>query len=79
MYFILETEEQLAQLLKPEKCFIELMSISEHTHPALTSPCVLYYNDFEKGYIIPINHSEAFSLPIDQIQTFLKDIPKIYL
>jgi hypothetical protein len=79
MYFIVETEEQFAQLAKPEKCFIELMSMSEHTHPALTTPCVLYYNDFEKGYIIPINHSEAFSFPIDRIQTFLKDIPKIYL
>jgi len=79
MYFILETEEQLAQLAKPEKCFIELMSMSEHTHPALTTPCVLYYNDFEKGYIIPINHSEAFSLSINQIQAFLKGIPKIYL
>jgi len=79
MYFILETEEQLAQLAKPKKCFIELMSMSEHTHPALTTPCVLYYNDFEKGYIIPINHSEAFSLSIDKIQYFLKDIPKIYL
>ena len=79
MYFIVETQEQLSQLPKPDKCFIELMSISEYTHPALTTPCVLYYNDFEKGYIIPINHSEAFSLSIDQIQAFLKGIPKIYL
>jgi hypothetical protein len=79
MYFIIETTEQLSQLPKPEKCFIELMSMSEHTHPALTTPCVLYYNDFDKGYIIPINHSEAFSLSIDQIQTFLRGIPKIYL
>ena len=79
MYFIIETEEQLAQLPRPEKCFIELMSMSEHTHPALTTPCVLYYNDFEKGYIIPISHSEAFSLSIDQIEAFLRGIPKIYL
>jgi hypothetical protein len=79
MYFIIETEEQFSQLSKPEKCFIELMSLSEHTHPALTTPCVLYYNDFEKGYIIPINHSEAFSLSIDKIQGFLQDIPKVYL
>jgi len=79
MYFIVETEEQLSQLPRPEKCFVELMALSEHTHPALTTPCVLYYNDFKKGYIIPINHSEAFSLSIDQIQTFLKGIPKIYL
>jgi len=79
MYFIVETEEQLSQLPRPEKCFIELMSMSEHTHPALTTPCVLYYNDFEKGYIIPINHSEAFSLNTTQIESFLRDIPKVYL
>ena len=79
MYFVIETEEQLLQLPRPEKCFIELMSMSEHTHPALTTPCVLYYNDFQKGYIFPINHSEAFSLSIEQIQDFLKDIPKVYL
>jgi hypothetical protein len=79
MYFIVETEEQLAQLPKADKCFIELMSLSEHTHPTLTSPCVLYYNDFQKGYIIPIDHSEAFTLSITQIQDFLKDIPKVYL
>ena len=54
-YFIVETEEQLAQLPKPGKCFIELVSLSEHTHPALTTSCVLYYNDFQKGYIIPIS------------------------
>ena len=79
MYFIIETAEQLSQLPRPEKCFIELMSMSEHTHPALTTPCVLYYNDFEKGYIIPINHSEAFSLNTTQIEDFLRDIPKVYL
>jgi hypothetical protein len=79
MYFIIETAEQLSQLPRPEKCFIELMSMSEHTHPALTTPCVLYYNDFEKGYIIPINHSEAFSLTTTQIQDFLRGIPKVYL
>jgi hypothetical protein len=79
MYFVIETEEQLLQLPKPEKCFIELMSMSEHTHPTLTTPCVLYYNDFQKGYIIPVNHSEAFSLSIEQIQNFLKEIPKVYL
>ena len=79
MYFIIETEEQLSQLPKPEKCFIELMSLSEHTHPALTTPCVLYYNDFQKGYIFPINHSEAFPLTIEQIQDFLEEIPKVYL
>ena len=79
MYFIVETEEQLAQLPKVDKCFIELMSLSEHTHPALTSPCVLYYNDFHKGYIIPIQHSEGFSVNLQSIENLLKAIPKVYL
>jgi len=79
MYFVIETEEQLLQLPKPEKCFIELMSFSEPTHPHLTSPCVLYYNDFQKGYVIAINHSEAFPIPLASIQAFLGTIPKVYL
>jgi hypothetical protein len=79
MYFIVETEEQLAQLLKVDKCFIELMSLSEHTHPTLTNPCVLYYNDFQKGYIIPINHSEGFSIELQSIEKLLSTIPKVYL
>jgi hypothetical protein len=79
MYFIIETEEQLSKLVLPEKCFIELVPLSEETHPSLTSPCALYYNDFEKGYIIPINHSETFSIAIEKVQEFLKDVPKVYL
>ena len=79
MYFILETEEQLSRLARAEKCFIDLVSLSEETHPALTSPCVLYYNDFEKGYIIPINHSEGFSVSIERVYEILKDVSKIYL
>lgn len=78
-YFIVETKEQLSKLPKAEKCFIDLVSLSEETHPALTTPCALYYNDFEKGYIFPINHSEGFPISLDEIQNFLFDIPKIYL
>lgn len=78
-YFIVETKEQLSKLPKTDKCFIDLVSLSEESHPLLTSPSVLYYNDFEKGYIIPINHSEGFSLSLDDIQNFLFEITKVYL
>ena len=71
MYYIVETKEQLEQLPKTDKCFIDLVSLSEETHPLLTSPCALYYNDFQKGYIFPINHSEGFSLSLDEIQNFV--------
>lgn len=79
MYYIVETEEQLAQLPKTDRCFIDLVALSEETHPLLTAPCVLYYNDFEKGYIIPIKHSEGFSLSIESVQAFIDNIPKVYL
>lgn len=78
-YFVIETTEQLSRLSKKDKCFIELVTLSEHSHPKLTSPCVIYYNDFEKGYILSINHSETFSLPFEEVKNFLKDIPKVYL
>lgn len=79
MYFVIETEEQLKSLSKPGRCFIELITLSEEAHPLLTSPCVLYYNDFEKGYIFPIKHSEAFSLTLEAVKDFLQSIPKVYL
>jgi hypothetical protein len=78
MYYIVETEEQLAKLPKVDKCFIDLITLSEDTHPNLTSPCVLYYNDFEKGYILPFNHTEGFSLNLEKVKELLLT-PTVYL
>lgn len=78
-YFIVETVEQLQKLPKADRCFIELIPLSEYSHPGLTTPCVLYYNDFEKGYIIPLTHSETFTVPVEEIQVFLDQIKTIYL
>lgn len=79
MYFIIETEEQFSKLPEKSKCFVDLITLSEETHPSLTSPCVLYYNDFEKGYIIPINHTEGFSLDFTIVREFLAAKEKVYL
>jgi len=78
MYYIVETREQLSQLPKAERCFIDLVTLSEETHPKLTSPCVLYYNDFTKGYIIPFNHTETFSLQTEDVLALIQDV-KVYL
>jgi hypothetical protein len=79
LYFVVETIEQLERLPKPEKCFIDLVTLSEDAHPKLTAPSVIYYNDFNKGYILPIKHSEAFSLNFEDVLKFLKEIPTVYL
>ena len=78
-YYIVETVEQLRQLPKVNKCFIQLVTLSEKSHPSLTTPCLLYYNDFEKGYIIPVEHTEGFSVEIEYVQKFLEGIEKVYL
>jgi len=78
-YFIVETEEQLANLPIVDKCFIDLITLSEENHPSLTTPCVLYYNDFQKGYIIPINHEEGFSVNVAAVQERLQKCATVYL
>lgn len=79
MYYIVETKEQFDQLPQTDKCFIDLVTLSEEAHPKLTSPSVLYYNDFTKGYIIPINHTEGFSVDLADIKTLLESKQKVYL
>jgi hypothetical protein len=79
MYFIIETEEQLSKLPDKNICFIDIVTLSEDAHPTLTSPSVLYYNDFEKGYIIPINHTEGFSLDFSLIKDFLATKERVYI
>jgi hypothetical protein len=79
MYYIIETEDQLSKLSAAEDCFIELVTRSDESHPSLTTPSIIYYNNFEKGYVFVINHSEGFSIPIEQVQDFLQKHNKVYL
>lgn len=79
MYFIIETKEQFEKLPEASKCFIDIVALSEDAHPVLTSPSVLYYNDFEKGYIIPVNHTEGFSLDFKEVKNLLRVKEQVYV
>jgi hypothetical protein len=79
MFYIVETKEQLDKLPQVSKCFIDLIAKSEDAHPLLTTPSAIYYNDFEKGYILVIDHSEGFSLSLEDVQSFLDEREQIYL
>jgi hypothetical protein len=81
MFYIVETKEQLEQLGKPEHdaCFVNIITTNDNQHPSLTKPCLVYYNDGEKGYILPIDHSEAFKLDWETVKQFLSDIELIYV
>jgi len=81
MFYIVETKEQLEQLGSPEHnaCFVNVITTNDNQHPSLTKPCLVYYNDGEKGYILPIDHSEAFKLDWETVKQFLSDIEIVYV
>ena len=81
MYYIVETEEQLNRLYcKGTDCYIRIIPMNEEYHSALTSPCLVYFRTFDnKGYIFPINHSEAFKLPFEKVLEWIESkYEKIY-
>jgi len=81
MYYIVETKEQLNYLGKPEsnQCFINVITTNDNHHPSLTKPCLVYYNDRNKGYILPINHSEAFKLDWETVKQFISSFEKVHV
>ena len=81
MHYIIETKEQLDYLDKPEHnaCFVNIITTNDNHHPSLTKPCLVYYNDGYKGYILSIDHSEAFKLDWKDVEQFLSNIELVYV
>jgi len=73
MYYLIETKDQLKRFFKDEgnECYLQFITNNNEVHPKLQSVCALYIYSFskEKGFIININHPEAFKL----------DLPLTYL
>jgi len=78
MFYIVETAEQLQQLQPTKEAYIEVISGNSNYHPILTSAVVVYYHNGEKGYVFPINHTEAFKLDYDLVKSFLSKHSKLY-
>jgi hypothetical protein len=77
-YFIIETEEQFSKLTPEENAYVEVIVGNNNYHPKLTSPIAIYYRTSDKGYIIPINHSETFNLDFELIKNFLSSHKSLY-
>ena len=78
MFYIIETREQLERLLPSEKCFIKVILGNDSYHPLLGEVSLVYYRNESKGYVLAVKHSEAFSLPLQQIQDFIYKHKKVY-
>lgn len=79
MYFIIETEEQLDRLQVGEECFVNLVTNNDSYHPMLSTPCVVYFNDGKKGYVLCVKHSESFSIPFSKVKKFVECHDKVYV
>jgi hypothetical protein len=76
MYYLIETKDQLNRFFKDEgnECYLQFITNNDEVHPKLQSLCALYLYSFskEKGFIINLNHPEAFELdlPLDYLQSY---------
>jgi hypothetical protein len=78
MFYIVETSEQLDRLEQYDECFIRIVTGNDSYHPLQTYPVLVYYRNKDKGYILPIKHSETFPLRLSDIQAFLNKHTKVY-
>ena len=62
MFYIVETKEQLLQLPTDGRPFLQAIPTNSNYHPINNSVSLFYYKAGNKGYILPLDHSEAFSL-----------------
>lgn len=78
MFYIVETKEQLNRLLSSEECFIKVILGNDSYHPLLGEVSLVYYRTASKGYVLAVKHSEAFSIPLQDIQDFISKHKKVY-
>jgi len=81
MRFLIETEDQLQELLYKgfEKVFIATIPQNYNYHPALTTINSLYIRDLKskQSFLIPILHHEALKLKTD-VQEIISQYKEIY-
>ena len=83
MFYLVETEEQLKELSYKgyKKAYCEIIPLSNHLHPHQDNISCIYLHplDSHKGYIIPINHGEAFQIPLSKVIELLNSFNNLYV
>jgi hypothetical protein len=80
MFYIVETQDQLSQLLVSEECYINVIPLSSNYHPLLTEVSLIYYKPKHgKGLILTINHSEGFYLNFENVKDFILKHEKVFV
>jgi len=81
MYYLIETQDQLERFFEDEgsECYLQFITNNDEVHPKLQSLCALYIYSFskEKGFIINLDHPEAFELKLPL--KYLKSYTNIFV
>ena len=76
MYYIIETEEQFQKFSQYDftNCFVDVISTNDNYHPKISEPSLVYIKPFRSrmGFILSIDHTEAFSLDKNQVFDFIQ-------
>lgn len=82
MFWLIENSEQLNNLDKMgyKEAFIEPVGMDSNKHPVENPISFIYFHPklSQKGYIISINHNEAFSLKLEKVIEVLKKYDVLY-
>ena len=83
MFYIVETNEQLEQLINKcyDKVFIEPIYSNNNIHPTLNNVSLLYIKPLidDKGYMVCINHTESLKLESTLLNALLASYKEIYV
>ena len=83
MYWLIEDINHIETIcrIKHESAYVDVIPCSHNLHPVENSVCALYFRfkRDDKGYIIPINHSETINFELEEVEKVLNSIGKIYV
>jgi hypothetical protein len=81
MFYIIERKDQLDKLGPFEDCFIHLIPRNSNFHPSLTQLSLVYVRplDGRKGYMLCIDHNEAFKLNQIDVVKWLSNNGRLWL
>ena len=83
MFWLIENKDQINsfRIKGYKKAFVEVIPFSNTVHPVLNNISLVYIKPLngDKGYIVTINHSEAFTVENNLLVEVLNEIDTIYV
>ena len=83
MYWLVESKNQWETLCSSgfKEAFVEIIPHSNIVHPVENQICAVYIRPLNstKGYLLPITHSEAFNISIDNVERVLNKFERVYV